>query len=243
MNCNTVRSNKYNKVSFGIKVNNDAYSKVYDTQGYNGIAPDSFVMNLLKNNFPDAARTDVLEIASGDGRNTIPIAEEGYNITASEICPEARKLIQNRATDKKLKNIHIRKMNILSHLQDSLNKFHVVIMTHLSQHFNLNEMNQTLKNVHKKIQSGGIFVFDALIRTNKYEDKPCNQKDEWWGNAHYRLSDLEKIAGTNGFDVLGVWKYNEDPKTHAEYIPYWKSKDTSSNEEQLNLEWLVLKKK
>jgi len=159
---------KNNYTYFRARLDDVAYSDSYKPhENYNGVSPDEFIVSRLRSR---PAALNVLDIGAGQGRNTIPIAQIGHHVTAMEINPKGRECIGQRAIDKNVtKNVSILYANILDKvLLESKADF--AFMSHVSQHFNLQELSKVLANISENLKIGGEFVFDALIRRSKKYD-------------------------------------------------------------------------
>ena len=68
---------------------------------------DTFVANKLGQMFAHPQNCSVIDIGAGNGRNSIPLAENGYNITAIEPSIKGREAIEYRAKQNNLSNISV----------------------------------------------------------------------------------------------------------------------------------------
>jgi ubiquinone/menaquinone biosynthesis C-methylase UbiE len=104
---------------------------------------------------------NVLEIACGSGRLTIPIAEAGIDITALDYSPKMIELLKQNAKNKKLKN------NIKICLADMRNfnineKFSFVLMGYFALQLltSLREQIQCLETIYNHLKPKGLLGLD-----------------------------------------------------------------------------------
>lgn len=215
----------------------DVYTYFYEHDlKCNGKHPDEFILNKLNNEFPDSKNIDVLDIGAGDGRNSIPIAQKGYNVVAYDLSSAGVDLINELFGKFKFKNCHAKKKDILNGSTLPEGKFEFVFMSHISQHFSLTELKTVFANISKSMENKGVFVFDALINKNRkrYKENIEAQED---GYVQFNMRDIKRAARKKGFKVKEIENYSEDPKKRVRYIdnPCWN--------ETCQLKWFVLTKK
>ena len=241
---------------FGVRVNPDFY--VYDKFGTNGKLPDEFIINKIKEFTPDPKNAKILDVGAGDGRNAIPIAKIGYNVTALEIIPAARNIIHNLAIKEGIENkISFLNINILDDWKIN-EKYDLIYMSHVSQHLNTVELTTFFKNANKVLKKDGIIIFDALlVKKENVDDVDFNnsknikiiEKLEKDGNAFFDKQDIINEAKNNGFELDQIELFNETGRERARYEKEWCHPNTFSSTlltkdfyKNLSLNWFVLKK-
>lgn len=233
-------------IPFGVRLQDNTYDKDFKEEPlWHGVLPDEFIIKKLKENFPNPDGIEVLDIGAGNGRNAIPIAQKGYHVTASEICDAGKELIKNKVAQKRLTNVSISSLDILSLLGYKIEKFNFALMSHVAQHFNLEDINRALYNTNKMLKENGIFIFDALIRNKGNENRPYSEIKERMGNADFKEVDILEAAKKQGFDTLEITDYAESKEGHARYIDSfrWGRDSEPIFNEPVTLKWIVLKKK
>jgi len=175
-----------------------------DEKTLNGNAPDEYILSRLSQISKGESKT-VFDFGAGQGRNTIPVAQKGHIVHAIEINHDGLCDINNNAHNKSVKN------NVKTVHQNILDSFELTTkddfayMSHISQHFNKEELEQVLSNVHNVLKNGGEFVFDALVRTRKnykkYDKLPhcltsgyALEDPEDYGSASFKREDIRPVA-------------------------------------------------
>lgn len=100
----------------------------------------------------------VIDYGAGTGRLSIPLSQQGYQITSVEQSPEmAEILMQNRDLNGLDFNVHNKSIAQFSGEPADLA---LSIFTVLSYILTEDEMNSTIKNVSKHLNENGFFFFD-----------------------------------------------------------------------------------
>lgn len=162
MNINNAQKSAIN---FKSRLQGNEYHMSYSLDyNHNGKKPDKFILSRLQMLSKNPEETVVIDLGAGQGRNSIPIAKKGFNLYSCEICELGRNIIAKEAKSKYVrKNITILNHNILDKLRIGEN-VDFVFMSHVSQHFKINELKQVFKNVAEVMKEDGEFVFDFLER-------------------------------------------------------------------------------
>lgn len=228
--------NKLNNsnIAFKARLNRDGanlYSQEYAfDSSLNGNAPDEFVLSRIRAIQQNTPRREILvaDLGAGQGRNTIPIAKMGCNICAYELSNEGRNdIFYNAHRDRVAQRILVSDANILDPIKVA-KKADFAFMSHVSQHFNIAELQQTFKNVSDAIKNGGEFVFDALVRISnnykKYDKMPLSLKlydkrlnMETYGAASFRREDVLDAAKKAGFSFVEELPFLENIAQRASY--------------------------
>ncbi len=193
---------------------------VYDTHYklipyYNGVGPDRKVIDILRRFFPEPDGVTIADIGAGDGRNSIPLAKKGYNVFAYDLSSSARKIMDmRRSRDGLAKNLTTRADNILNGPLSV--KSDGILMSHLTQHFTVQELESAMTNLARSVKQGGILIFDALI--NKGNAKSSSALDAPRGYSFFDLKHIAELAKTEGFEVLEVSDYDEKGPSRPYYI-------------------------
>lgn len=211
--------------------NKDIYLEQYEMdKSYNGKAPDSFVLSRIKAIQQSIPKKDILvvDLGAGQGRNTVPIAQIGCDVYALELSQEGRNNIFYNARKKGVSHrILISNENILDPIRSARNA-DFAFMSHVSQHFNVAELQQTFKSISSVIRTGGEFVMDALVRTRsdykKYDKAPLglvfyNKRlnMERYGAASFKREDILDAAKKAGLSFIEESPFSETAAKRASY--------------------------
>ncbi len=147
------------------------YNKIYsDNKTVFGPEPSQFTKNLLK--YISAGY--VLDIGAGEGKNSIFLAENGFNVTAIDISRIAIEKISKLAEEKSL-NIETEVADIkdfnFSHNYD------VIIANLIFHHLSKDETLMIIKNIKSHTRSGGLNLINAITKEGDfYKDNPTTDK-------------------------------------------------------------------
>ncbi len=82
-----MKINQINNNSFKARLYGNEYEGYVKDSNFNGADPDSFVLKRIQELSKKSGRLTVFDVAAGQGRNTLPIAQEGHDVFAFEINP------------------------------------------------------------------------------------------------------------------------------------------------------------
>ncbi|WP_214484915.1 class I SAM-dependent methyltransferase [Bacillus sp. SM2101] len=143
---------------------------------------------------------DIVDLACGTGRATIPIAKLGYNITGVDI----NEGMLNRAKEK-TKNMNLDIQWVLQNCTKlSLNRMcSLMFMTGNSfQHFLTNEsQDKLLLSVHKHLVSGGIFIFGTRYPKIRELAAIEESKNSYFDKRNRKVIEY-KTASYNSFTQI-----------------------------------------
>ncbi len=232
---NQGRTHTNTATAFGVNRDTRYYDDAYKQKDtFNGALPDEFILIKLNQFFPNPQNINVLDIGAGQGRNSCPIAKNGYNVTASELSEDGIKSILEKAKEDNLSLTTISR-DILVEDSQSKNKYNFVFMSHITQIFNEEKLDIALSNIQKSMKNGGILVFDALVRNKGQENIRPSEEYSKSGYYNYSRDEIVKIAKSKGFEVVEISDYSEKDDVKSFYIshPKWN--------ENVKLQWFVLK--
>ncbi len=213
-----IKKINYHLIIFQARLGGESYQGYQRHDNYNGQMPDRFIMSRIAMQDKKPQDMLVVDLGAGQGRNTIPLAEKGYNILAYEINPSGIETIKRKVLEANVSdNVVIKSKNILDYLYStSLNDADVVFMSHISQHFNPQELNEVLKNASRLLKRGGEFIFDALVRQDStYQEydvmPPAMIKRGWRDIEDYGAASFKKSALINGAKMAGFESMYQAP--------------------------------
>lgn len=229
------------QVSFG-GIPHTLYDEVYKVRpNANGSEPDKNILRIFQRHFRPGST--IADVGAGNSvRNILPLLNMGYQVDAFEISELARQSLQKKAKD--LPNLRILEDDILKKPLEK-EKYDMIFMSHLSQHFDEKELENVLNNFFKGLKKGGTAIFDALIdKTNKLP--PSSFSDVIYGQAYFKNQVVKKLAEKSKFDTY-TRHFNEavDTNTSADYLGLlWGfGHDAHPEYRPLKLKWFILKKK
>ncbi|OGK44425.1 hypothetical protein A2957_01990 [Candidatus Roizmanbacteria bacterium RIFCSPLOWO2_01_FULL_38_11] len=191
----------------GVRQVKDSWNAVYQTGSkYKGESPISFIKTIisaLKGH--DLLAGKGLYIGCGNGRNYIPLIEEGLDLTGLDISDVALQQIADRMPHLKVKLI----CSPLSEYQPSHN-FDYIIAIQVFQHGNYDEVISNFQKVANLLKLGGLFFF-----RNRASDTLASEKYEVIEETPYGGFTVEYLTGSKkGLEIhfLSEGEINELPK-------------------------------
>ncbi len=218
-------------VKFGALNPSQTYDEIYAITGkHNGEAPDTFILSLAKESFPDATLNGkpacLWDIGAGDGRNSLALAESGFNVIASEPSEVGQFRILQQTGEKSLTpHIRINGEDVLSPLGMGGKKrpIHLAFLSRVTQHFTLKDLQKMFQTVTHRLAPNGRLAFDALIRKPhaENEDSPAQLVHD--GAAHFRQQDVLTAAKSQGLTLQGIHPFDEPEANRPKYMNshYW----------------------
>lgn len=133
---------------------------VYDANIYDGLNTSLTDLEFFKGWLPKNKNSKVLELCCGTGRLTIPIAEEGYQVTGIDIT----KSMLDRAKEKAQKaNLDISFIEADITKLELKEQFDAVLIPFNSIHhlYKTEDLIKVFNNVRSLLKKGGVFIFDC----------------------------------------------------------------------------------
>lgn len=134
---------------------------IYDGVIYDGMNTHIDDLQFYKRWLPENKNARVLELCCGTGRLTIPIAQEGYDITGVDFTPSMLEQAKIKASEAGLDINFIEADIRILNLQE---KFDLIFIPFNSiHHLYLNEdLFKALDVVKNHLKEGGMFLFDCF---------------------------------------------------------------------------------
>lgn len=118
-------------------------------------AKNALIGKLLKE---QEAKT-VLDMTCGTGSQVLYLAQHGYKIIGSDLCPDLIEIARNKAKEMKLEVQFIE--GDMRNIQ--VGKFDAVITIFSAiGHVNKSDFEKTLQNIRSNLMPGGIYIFDIF---------------------------------------------------------------------------------
>jgi len=175
------------------------------------------------------SKMNILDLGCGPGLYAEFMAQKGHSVTGVDFSENSIQYASKQAGEKKLEIEYLNQ----DYLEiDFVGKFDLVILIYLDFCVLLpNEREKVLKNIHRALKKGGIFICDVVNERN-IENKVISQSWEvqetgFWKNEPY-------IALTNGYHypeakvmashhiIIGE---NETIDTYIFWTHYYETKD------------------
>lgn len=220
-----LQTKKYS-INFQANLRDWEYSGSYrDNKNLNGRKFDKFIINRIKS---QSGVIFVSDWGAGQGRNTIPLAEMGYNLTAIEMnevgCSQIYVKAKNRDV---LDKVKILNENIFSKIKLE-KKSDFAFMSHVTQNLDIDELQVILENISKNLKKGKELIFDALIRKKAnyqgYDRVPAIIKRvcfeyamDKYGAASFNREDILNAAKQAGLTFIQEAPFKEAFLNRAKY--------------------------
>lgn len=167
-------------------------------------------MGLILRELPEIRSKNVLDIACGIGRVTIPLAEHGAHVVGVDISKTMLELChKNLESVDVRKNITLLKIRCASELPFKNDLFDVVLCLGLLEHLPPNIRERVLLEISRVTKRGGIALIIVNNDKSLFLQKMDRYKMEYQQKNGYFVSLMEKegiesILEENGFDVKEV---------------------------------------
>jgi SAM-dependent methyltransferase len=187
-----------------MKTDQQKWDKKYREKNFpNGEKPNSF----LKNHIRLLGQGKVLDIASGDGRNAVFLAQNGWKVDAVDISPVALQKAQQLARRKEVKIRTIQ--SDLDSFPIEKGKYDLIAIFYFLDRRLISRIKQGLKK-------GGRIIFETYLAD------PAAQKLAAPENRKYLLKPNELLTRFGGFRVLfyreGVFKEGRKKRAIASLL-------------------------
>lgn len=122
-------------------------------------------LNLLKEN-------EVLDLGIGQGRNSIPLVDQGFNVTGVDYSQKCLEICKNNCPKLNLVQSDIRKFKI------EKNKFDLIMSRCVLHFFHKNDCYEIIKNIKENLKADGI-VYIHVFSTEDPKYKKCTDSQEF----------------------------------------------------------------
>lgn len=206
------------------------WNEVWETEKNNDYwkIPDPDLVEFLKD-IPGNVTT-VLDLGCGIGRHSIYCAKQGFQVTAIDVSGNA---IEHLTGWAKKENLAITTLadNIFSDAIKHM-KFDLILSINVIYHGTRTEIQETIKGIHARLQSPGLFYFSFLSRDDdKYkvgrEIEPhtfnCDTSIHK-GDIHYFADEDDLKDLIKDFDIISLKKNDHEweHKGEKRFSSFWK---------------------
>jgi SAM-dependent methyltransferase len=128
-----------------------------------GKLPDCKVMDLAKT-LGTPAEVGVLDIGAGTGRNSLPLAREGFRVDAIEFAPALVKALREEIAGERL-HVGVFELNILdSAVELPDDSYSMILLSEVVFHFRTGEHLRTVFELaNRLLKPGGYLLFNAFL--------------------------------------------------------------------------------
>jgi 2-polyprenyl-3-methyl-5-hydroxy-6-metoxy-1,4-benzoquinol methylase len=135
-----------------------------------GSHPDAKVMATVAAMNQDPAKTPVLDVGAGTGRNTLPLARQGYLVHAIELTPAFVQQIQATVNAEGLPVV-VTQGNILDPVvRMRPAHYKLAIVAEVISHFrDVDQLRLLMAKMCDVLRSGGLFLFNTFLAVDGYE--------------------------------------------------------------------------
>jgi SAM-dependent methyltransferase len=143
------------------------------------------------------AEVTILDIGAGTGRNTLPLAREGYAVDAVEPAPALCTILQESVTTENLK-VGVVQGNVLDVALDLPRPHYrmVLLSEVVASHFrSVEQIRQLFEVAARVLEPGGVLVFNAFLSDSGYKpDDFARQFSQVLWCSLFTRRDLELAA-------------------------------------------------
>jgi len=180
----------------------DAWKK--DPHWANSMEPSSLAEYFVTEIKREKLTGTILEIGSGNGRDSIYFGKHGYDVTGIDISPDATK-IANENNDLSNVKFQVGDAERLPFKDNSFDAVYSLSVLHST------DLEKSIKELSRVLDSGGLSVL-YLYNKSIYPDEE---------EINFKITDLEKIFTTNELQILDKWRdkiEDEDGEKHIHHL-------------------------
>jgi len=199
---------------------NDLYSK----ENYFGTG-QTILANLAKELIDKYSLQRILELGCGQGRDSIFFAENGYDITATDISENAIKFVKKIRNETDLQNLKLFVHDVKKTFDFINGTFDLVYSNLALQFFELSQLNNIFSNISNLMSDKSLFLFSTKKPGDKYYNfgnKISDNAFEYKGITRFFFEkcQLEEIL-RNHFTIISLEDDNHVNQDGTESV-WWK---------------------
>ncbi|WP_342433265.1 class I SAM-dependent methyltransferase [Neobacillus sp. FSL H8-0543] len=196
------------------------------TPFYDEIFPTNVkALNFLRSNFKQGGL--LLDVGAGTGNMALYLAEEGFNVIATEPEKTMAQQIREKATNPSIQ-VYTKTMQQIEEFEETFDGIYCIgnTLVHLN---NVEEINEFLQQVYRKLTDDGLFIcqivnFDKVLSQQDFSF-PVIQKETFEFKRQYDLKG-DKVAFTTTLTSAGQSFSNTTtlyPATSKQLLPILKN--------------------
>lgn len=140
------------------------------------------------------SQVSILDVGAGTGRNTLPLAREGFIVDAVEPAPALSKILRDTVAEENL-GVRVVEGNILdAGLALPRPQYHVLLLSEVvASHFrSVEQLRQLFEAAERSLVPGGLLVFNAFLSDGGYKpDDVARQLSQVLWCVLFTRHDLE----------------------------------------------------
>jgi 2-polyprenyl-3-methyl-5-hydroxy-6-metoxy-1,4-benzoquinol methylase len=168
-----------------------------------GHHPDAKVMNVARSLGPPS-EIAVLDVGAGTGRNTIPLAKEGFRADAVELTAPLANILRQAAETQHLP-IRVYEGDVFDPSSSvPPNHYRLVLLAEVVSHFrNSQQLRALFETANRLLVPGGLLLFSAFLPTRGYEpDEVAREMSQVMWSSLFTFRELQDAAGGLPFDMI-----------------------------------------
>lgn len=120
---------------------------------------------------------EILDLGIGQGRNSIPLSEFGFNVTGVDYSKKYLELCKNSSSNLNLIHSDIRKFDIAK------NKYDLILSTYVLHFFHKDDSYNIMNSIKQNLRNNGLVYIALFSKEDPKFDKYLKSKDlEFLGN-------------------------------------------------------------
>ncbi len=169
-----------------------------------GEHPDFKVMDLARS-LGEASTVAVLDVGAGTGRNTIPLAREGFKTDAVELAPALAQVLREDVEKQRL-SARVYEGNILDPaLAVEHGKYNLVLLAEVvASHFRtVKQVRELFEAAERLLAPGGLLLFSAFVALEGYKpDEVARAASQVLWCCIFTRNELQQAAAGMPFEPV-----------------------------------------
>lgn len=221
-----------------------------------GSHPDAKIMDVARSLGPPP-EVNVLDVGAGTGRNSLPLAREGFNVDAIELAPALLEVLSRDAKAEGLPVHVIEGDAVADRIELKANHYQLIFLSEvIASHIrDVPSCRSIFEDAAVALAPGGLLVFNAFIATQSYfpDDLARELSQVFWCVA-FTHKDMKTAMEGLPFEFVSdeaVHEYEHDHLPTESWPPTgwfesWAQGldlyDLTADKSPLELRWLVYRK-
>jgi SAM-dependent methyltransferase len=183
------------------------------TPPFFGKHPDTKVMDLARS-LGAPKEVPVLDIGAGTGRNTLPLAREGFPTDAVELSPDLANILRDEAAKEGLP-VTLYQGDVLGEsLELPKERYRLIILCEVVSHFReTSEVRRMFERAAKLLAPGGLLLFSLFVPVSGYQpDTLARELSQVFWCSLFTRDELKEASAGLGFSLLteeSVFEYEK----------------------------------